>query len=105
MVRVVAAELIVVVHLDSSLRQKGFHSLKVLMTETGTSMQQKHFDRTVPHAFGPHLVLSVCYGKHANACGVNAWWIQIVGGVHWAWSGWGLREGGSCHNGEACCAS
>src|ERR1700750_1450214 len=78
MVGVVAAQLIVVIHLDAGVGEERFHGFEVLMAEGGGTMQEEHFDGPAAHALRPYLVLAADDGEHADARGPNARRVELV---------------------------
>lgn len=45
LIRVIAAKLIVVIHLHPCLRQEGLEGFQIFMTETWAAVKQEHFHR------------------------------------------------------------
>src|SRR5882762_11456602 len=79
LVGVVAAELVVVVHLDSCLRNDRFEGLEILVAEPRSAVEQKHLDGAEAHLLGPDFVLAADHREHSNAGGADAWRVEAVG--------------------------
>ena len=78
LVGVVAAQLIVVVHLDARLRQEGFKGLEIFVAEAGPAVEQQHLGGAGPKFLGPDFVLAAGHRQHADAGNANAGGIEPI---------------------------